>query len=184
MPSLQREHLAGGFGDAIVDLLIDRFTPLPEGNGPRQNTHRNGPPKRGKRAFPTKHTPPSPLERGHPALDEGGTPSHQLPSRNRRQAAPYIPIVNPLIDRFAPHPQVFSLPPPAGDCRGQDALAPKGTPCGRLGRCHRQSADRPLCHPPAGVQPPAPGGRLPRAGCPRSKGNPLRAAWAMPSPTR
>ena len=44
---------------------------------------------------------------------------------SRRRANPYIRTVNPLIDRFTPQPRLFSLPPSAEDCRGQDALAPK-----------------------------------------------------------
>ena len=69
-----------------------------------------------------------PLDRGHPALDEGGTPS----LRN---------------------------------------LQPQPTP-GRLIPPRRQPVDRPPCTPPAGVQSPAHGGKLPRTGCPRSRGKP------------
>ena len=52
-------------------------------------------------------------------------PRTEPSSHSRRRAAPYLPAVKPLIDPRATHPQFFNLPPPAGDCRGQDARAPK-----------------------------------------------------------
>ena len=60
-----------------------------------------------------------------PPRTEGTLPSHPILYPQPTPGRPIRPTVNPLIDRFAPQPQLFSLPPSAEDCRGQDALAPK-----------------------------------------------------------